>query len=339
MGERVPQHVQNIVLRDYCKRINCTFLLSGTEYTVPKSSYILFEILNNIKGYDGILFYSLYQLPENKKKRFELYQKILNKNKQLHFALENISAKNKSGINYIEKIYLLKLAIISSNIKKKGKLLNFVSFKHKKVKRNYLERMNNNKVECMKKSKKYSQDYWDGDRKYGYGGYKYIEGYQTFLAKKIIKEYNLSKDSKILDLGCGKGFLVYELQKLLKSKKVFGCDISKYAIKNSKKEIYNKIFFQDLRKKINLKSKSFDLVLSINVLHNLKLNHLEFALKEIDRIGKSKYICVESYKNEKQQFNLQCWALTAETLIDVSSWKWIFEKTGYSGDYEFIYFD
>ena len=71
----------------------------------------------------------------------------------------------------------------------------------------------------------------------------------------------------------------------------------------------------------------------------MKLNNLEFALAEIERIGKSKFICVESYKNEKQQFNLQCWALTAETLMDTSSWKWIFKKAGYKGDYEFIFFD
>ena len=219
------------------------------------------------------------------------------------------------------------------------KKLNLITKNHKSTKRNYIDRMKNNKVHCMKISKKYDFSYWDGDRKYGYGGYKYIKGYQKFLAISIIKEYNLTKDSKILDLGCGKGFLIYEIQKLLNTKNIFGCDISRYAIKNSKKGLKNKIFYQNLIKKLNYENDSFDLVISINVLHNLKLNNLEFALKEIERIGKSKFICVESYKNEKQQFNLQCWALTAETLMDISSWKWIFKKTGYKGDYEFIYFD
>ena len=92
-------------------------------------------------------------------------------------------------------------------------------------------------------------------------------------------------------------------------------------------------------KKFNFSDNHFDLVLCINVLHNLKLENLENALKEIERLSKNKFICVESYKNNKQQFNLQCWALTAETLIDSQSWKWIFKKSGYSGDFEFIYFD
>tara|TARA_A100001388_G_scaffold277552_1_gene269439 strand:- start:1045 stop:2100 length:1056 start_codon:yes stop_codon:yes gene_type:complete len=338
-GERVPQNVQNIILRDYCKKNSYHFLLSGTEYAFKGSSYILSEILDNIKDYDGILFYSLYQLPENLEKRKKLYKKIIAKKKQIHFCLENIIIKNKKTCNYVEKIFLLKKSLSKNTIKKKGKLQNFVSFRHKKVKRNYLKRMMDNKVECMKVSKLYSKDYWDGDRRFGYGGYKYIKGYQKFLATSIIKEYNLTKDSKILDLGCGKGFLIYEIQKLLNSNKIFGCDISRYAIKNSKKGLKNKIFYQDVRKKLNYENDSFDLVLSINVLHNLKLNNLEFALAEIERIGKSKFICVESYKNEKQQFNLQCWALTAETLMDTSSWKWIFKKAGYKGDYEFIFFD
>ena len=84
---------------------------------------------------------------------------------------------------------------------------------------------------------KYSKDYWDGHKKYGYGGYKYIEGYHTFLAKKLIRDCKLNSESKILDIGCGKGYLVYELSKLLNSKKIYGCDVVSYAIKNAKKEI------------------------------------------------------------------------------------------------------
>ena len=68
------------------------------------------------------------------------------------------------------------------------------------------------------------------------------------------------------------------------------------------------------------------------------MNEIANALKEIERLGKSKFVCVESFRNEKEQFNLQCWALTAETLIDTNSWKWIFNQSNYTGDYEFIYF-
>ena len=144
-------------------------MLSGTEYAFKGSSYILSEILDNIKDYDGILFYSLYQLPENLEKRKKLYKKIIAKKKQIHFCLENIIIKNKKTCNYVEKIFLLKKSLSKNKIKNKGKLQNFVSFRHKKVKRNYLKRMMDNKVECMKVSKLYSKDYWDGDRRFGYG--------------------------------------------------------------------------------------------------------------------------------------------------------------------------
>ena len=220
-----------------------------------------------------------------------------------------------------------------------GTLKNFVSPTHKKTKRNYLKRMNDSKVVCMKVSKKYEYDYWDGNRRYGYGGYKFIAGYHTNLAKKLIKTYSLTNKSKILDLGCGKGFLIYEIKKILNDIKIIGIDISNYAKKNAKQEIKKYILKKNLKKKLNYKSNYFDLVLSINTLHNLKLEHLFNALKEIERVGKSKFICVESFRNEKEQFNLQCWALTAETIIDVESWRWIFNKSEYSGDYEFIYFE
>ena len=241
----------------------------------------------------------------------------------------------------IEKIFLLKIQTIemqntSSTI---GNLKNYITFNHKKTSRNYLERMNNDKIKCMVISKKYGFDYWDGDRKYGYGGYKYIKGYHSALAKKLIKDYSLNNQSKILDIGCGKGFLLYEIKKIIKNITIYGLDISKYAKANAKIEIKNNIKIWDINKKLNFDSKSFDLVISINTLHNLKLQNLNQCFQEIERIGKSKFVCVESYRNEKEQFNLQCWALTAETLIDVDSWKWLFKNSGYTGDYEFVYFE
>ena len=340
-GERVPQHIQNIILRDYCKKKNIDFLLSATEYTYGKSTYILSELISKYQNFDGIIFYSLLQLPEDKKIRHYLFEKTLRQNKEIHFAVENILAKKKKDFEDIERIFLIKtISHNSNNTQKKilGKKLNFVTHNHKKTKRNFLERMINRKVYCMKVAKKYDYNYWDGDRKFGYGGYKYIKGYHTSIAKKLIKKYSLNEKSKILDIGCGKGFLIYELQKLTKSSEIYGCDNSLYAIKNAKQEIKKNIVFHDARKKFKYHDGYFDLVISINVLHNLRLSHLEKCIKEIERMGNSKFICVESYRNEMEQFNLQCWALTAETIIDEDSWKWFFEKSCYTGDYEFIYF-
>ena len=115
------------------------------------------------------------------------------------------------------------------------KQVELVTKLHKKTKRNYINRMLNDKVNCMKEAKKYSKNYWDGDRKYGYGGYKYIPGRWGPVAKKIIEKYKLNNDSRILDVGCGKGFLLYEIKKILPRIDIYGIDISKYALKSIKK--------------------------------------------------------------------------------------------------------
>ena len=210
---------------------------------------------------------------------------------------------------------------------------------HRSTRRNYLGRMIDEKVKCMKVAKKYGVDYWDGNRKYGYGGYKYIPGRWKNVAIKIIEKFKLKNNSYILDVGCGKGFLLYEIKKILPNIKIVGIDISNYGIKNSKPEIRKFLFKKDIRKTFKYKKKEFDLVLSINTLHNLEINHLIFVIKEIQRIGKKHFICNESYRNEKELFNLQCWALTCETFFSKKEWVWMYKNLGYTGYYEFIYFE
>ena len=198
--------------------------------------------------------------------------------------------------------------------------------------------MFNKKVECMKIAKKYSYDYWDGNRKYGYGGYKFIPDRWKKVAQKLIDTYKLNNTSKILDVGCGKGFLLYEIKKILPKIKITGIDISTYGIKNSKNEIKKYLFKKDIRKSLKYKSKMFDLVFSINTLHNLEIDHLINAIKNIQKIGKKHFICVESYRNEQELFNLQCWALTCESFFSKREWIWLLKNSGYNGDFEFIYF-
>ena len=214
----------------------------------------------------------------------------------------------------------------------------FTSF-HKKTKRDYLGRMLDNKVHCMNKARKFEKEYWDGPRRYGYGGYKYIENLITPIAKKIIKNYKLNNKSKILDAGCGKGFLLYEIKKILPKIEIHGFDISKHGLKNSKKEIKKYLYFSDIRKKINFKKNYFDLVLSFNCLHNLKIYDLKKSINEIERVGKNKFIVVESFRNSKELFNLQCWALTANAFFSKEEWIWLLKSFNYTGDYEFIYFE
>jgi ubiquinone/menaquinone biosynthesis C-methylase UbiE len=215
---------------------------------------------------------------------------------------------------------------------------NFITSLHQSTKRNYIERMVNDKVFAMKIAKNYDKSYWDGPRKFGYGGFKYMPGRLTSLAKKIIKTYNLKNSSRVLDVGCGKGYLLYEIKKFLPDIHLVGFDISSYAIKNSKSEIKKNIYKYDAAKKFRYKKNSFDLVMSFGTLHNLKLDKLFSCIKEIERVGKKNFIMVESYRNDQELFNLQCWALTCETFLSTDQWIWLYKHAGYGGDYEFIFF-
>ena len=221
-------------------------------------------------------------------------------------------------------------------------LINFMEELHKSTQRDYLSRVNDPeypKHKAAELAKKFSYDYWDGDRRICYGGYKYIPGRWTNLAKKLISYYKLTNTSSILDIGSGKGFLLYELSLLLPGCSIKGIDISTYAIENSKAEIKaNQIL--GCASELPFEDNSFDLIISINTLHCLNVIKLERALKEIERVGKEKkYICVESYRNEIEKTNLLYWQVTCESFYDVNGWEWWFHKTGYRGDFSFIFFE
>jgi SAM-dependent methyltransferase len=220
-----------------------------------------------------------------------------------------------------------------------GRLLNIVTPLHKMTKRDYVGRMMDQKVECMRKAREYEFDYWDGDRRYGYGGYRYIEGRWTPVAQALIATYGLKEDSKILDVGCGKAFLLHEIKRLLPHADIVGFDVSKHGLSEAKTDVKDKLFIHRAQDPYPFGDRHFDLVISLGALHNLRLFELKTALSEIERVGMNKYIMVESYRNELELFNLQCWALTAEAFFDTAEWIWIYNYFGYTGDYEFIYFE
>lgn len=220
-----------------------------------------------------------------------------------------------------------------------GSKLNLIQELHKSTKRDYIGRMLDEKVQCMSVARKFDFDYWDGQRRYGFGGYKYIPGRWKGMAQNLIDRYGLTNSSSILDVGCGKGFLLYEIQLLLPEIKIVGVDISKYAIENCHESLKAHFFVQDCRKKLEFPDKYFDLVISINTLHNFELPSVVEALTEIQRLGINSYVVVEAYETLTQFFNLQCWALTAPTLITPKEWEWLFDTAGFNGDFEYIFFD
>ena len=219
-----------------------------------------------------------------------------------------------------------------------GQLLNIVTPLHKRTKRDYVARMVDDKVHCMLKAKEYEGDYWDGDRRYGYGGYRY-DGRWKVVAEQLIAQYHLGPTARILDVGCGKAHLLHELQLLLPQADVAGFDVSRHGIGDAPEAIRPRLFRYRAQDPYPWGDKHFDLVISFGALHNLRLFELRSAVSEIERVGKQKYIMVESYRNELEQFNLQCWALTAEAFFDTAEWIWLYRHFGYTGDYEFIYFE
>ncbi len=217
-------------------------------------------------------------------------------------------------------------------------LREFVTPLHTKSKRNYIERVNSfDKAQCATIAKQYGYDYWDGERQYGFGGYRY-DGRWEVVARRMIEQYNLTNDSSILDIGCGKGFLLYEFKKILPGCKVVGLDISEYAIQNAKEEIKDHLVVGHA-KSLPFADKSFDLIISNTTFHNLKIFDLVSAIKEVARVGKQSWICVESYRSEAEKVNLLYWQLTCESFYSPEEWVWLYESNGLKGDYEFIYFE
>jgi SAM-dependent methyltransferase len=220
-----------------------------------------------------------------------------------------------------------------------GQLLNVVTPLHRQTKREYIQRMVDDKVACMRKAKEYEFDYWDGDRRYGFGGYRYVDDRWKRVAQPLIERYQLPPNARILDVGCGKGYLLYEFSRLLPQAEIVGFDISRHGLADAKPEIRDRLFRYRAQDAYPWGDGYFDLVLSLNSLHNLRVFELATALREIERVGRNKYVCLESYRNEQELFNLQCWALTCESFFDTAEWIWLYQHFGYTGDYEFIYFE
>ena len=217
--------------------------------------------------------------------------------------------------------------------------INFLEKYQKATKRDYVQRVIDfDKAECAAKAKEWNYDYWDGERQYGYGGYSY-DGRWLPIAKDIATHYGLKAGDKILDVGCGKAFLLFELLQAVPGIEVAGLDISAYGIEHAKEEV-KPFLKQGNCTTLPFDDGSFDFVYSINTFHNLEIFDLKKAVQEVERVSKGKsWICVESYRNEAEKANLLYWQLTCMSFFTPEEWKWLYADWGYSGDCGFIFFD
>ncbi|MBF0368825.1 MAG: class I SAM-dependent methyltransferase [Magnetococcales bacterium] len=217
--------------------------------------------------------------------------------------------------------------------------VDFIGKLHTRTKRNYRQRvLDHDKAHCATIAKKWDKEYWDGERHYGYGGYHY-DGRWLPVAQEMAKHYKLKAGDRILDVGCGKAFLLHEFTQAIPGIEVSGLDISPYAIQHAKKEV-QPFLHQGNAIQLPFEDNSFDFVFSITTLHNLHCFDLDRAIREIERVGRDKkLIVVESYRNETEKANLLYWQLTCEAFLTPEEWLWWYEKCGYTGDYDYIFFE
>ncbi|MEM8782854.1 MAG: methyltransferase domain-containing protein [Planctomycetota bacterium] len=219
--------------------------------------------------------------------------------------------------------------------------VDFLSVTHNATQRDYLARVNDPefpKAKAAELAKQWGRDYWDGDRRVNYGGYTYRPGWWQRVSDAMQKHYQLQPGDKVLDVGCGKGFLLYDWTQTLPGIEVAGLDVSAYALEHAKDEV-KPFLTLGTAAELPYPDDYFDLVYSINTLHNLHNYELYPALREIQRVAKRHaYVCVESYRNEAEKANLLYWQVTCEAFHSPEAWQWWFDHAGYTGDHSFIYF-
>ena len=202
-----------------------------------------------------------------------------------------------------------------------------------KSKRNLNKRATQKSEEDVVIARKFGKDFFDGDRNYGYGGYNYDPKFWQPVVPAFKNYWNLKSENSILDVGCGKGFMLFDLYKMIPGIKLAGIDISEYAINSSIPEIRNFLKIANA-KKLPYSSNSFDVVISINTVHNLEKDECALALQEISRVSKKySFITVDAYRNNEEKKRMLEWNLTAKTIMSVDDWILFFKKIEYTGDY------
>lgn len=202
-----------------------------------------------------------------------------------------------------------------------------------KTKRNTQARSEEKTPEVRVIARQFGAEFFDGDRQYGYGGFSYQSRFWQPVIPDIEAQYGLSAESKVLDVGCAKGFFLYDLAQIIPGITAKGVDISEYAIANAKPEVAADMQV-GCATDLPFEDNSFDLVMSINTVHNLEKDACGKALQEIMRVSRGNaFITVDAYRDDEQKARMYEWNLTAKTIMHVDEWQAFFKEVGYTGDY------
>lgn len=202
-----------------------------------------------------------------------------------------------------------------------------------KAKRNLQERAASKTEADRQIARKFGKEFFDGDRNVGYGGFSYNSRFWQPVIPTLKEHFNLNQNSSLLDVGCAKGFMLYDLSLAIPGITYKGIDISEYAIENAVEAVKPHVQVANATK-LPFADKSFDIIISINTIHNLERADLAVALREIERVSRrGSFITVDAYRNDEEKSRMMDWNLTAKTIMSVDEWIIFFKEVGYTGDY------
>ena len=202
-----------------------------------------------------------------------------------------------------------------------------------KAKRDLGKRLEEKSEKDRLVARKFGKEFFDGSRSQGYGGFNYMPKFWQPVIPTFIEHWKLDQNKSILDVGCAKGFMLHDFKEAINGIKVKGIDISDYAIKNCIETVKDDVQVSDA-KNLQFEDNAFDIVISINTVHNLDLDECIQAIKEIERVAKQdSFITVDAYRNKEEKERMNAWNLTAKTIMSVDEWKELFEEINYTGDY------
>lgn len=202
-----------------------------------------------------------------------------------------------------------------------------------KAKRNLDKRAASKTEEDRAIARQFGKDFFDGDRRHGYGGFNYMPRFWQPVVPTLKEYFALDAGSSLLDVGCAKGFMLHDLAELIPGITMAGIDVSAYAIEHAIEDMKPFVQVADARE-LPFPDKSFDVVISINTIHNLERADLAQALREIERVARrGAFVTVDAYRNEDERQRMMAWNLTAKTIMHVDEWIAFFDECGYTGDY------